>query len=113
MSRELELPRVEVEGRFARAERLAEQHGTHQQKLHCAYVKAWTSFWWHDDFHTFNHIYDNVERLAIGSSQVTDIQLLANLWQLLWATVQRSQLNAADAKLEVRTKTLRAEGSSS
>ena len=109
LSRELELPRVEVEGRFARAERIAEQYGTHQQKLHCAYAKAWTSFWWHDDFHTFNRIYDDVERLAIGSSQVTDIELLANLWQVLWATVQRSQLDASGAKLEVRTKTLRTE----
>lgn len=109
VSRELELPRVEVEGRFARAERIAEQYGTYQQQLHCAYAKAWTSFWWHDDFHTFNRIYDDVERLAIGSSQVTDIELLANLWQVLWATVQRSQLDASSAKLEVRTKTLRAE----
>jgi hypothetical protein len=109
LSRELELPRVEVEGRFARAERIAEQYGTHQQQLHCAYAKAWTSFWWHDDFHTFNRIYDDVERLAIGSSQVTDIELLANLWQVLWATVQRSQLDDSGAKLEVRTKTLRAE----
>lgn len=109
LSRELELPRVEVEGRFARAERVAEQYGTYQQKLQCAYDKAWTFFWWHDDFNTFNRIYDEVERLAIGSSQVTDIELLANLWQLLWATVHRSQLHASDAKLDTRTKTLRVE----
>lgn len=109
LSRELELPRVEVEGRFARAERVAEQYGTHQQKLQCTYAKAWTTFWWHDDFHTFNAIYDDVERLAIGSSQVTDIELLANLWQVLWATVQRAQLDASDAKLNARTQSLRAE----
>lgn len=109
LSRELELPRIEVEGRFARAERVAEHYGTHQQKLQCAYDKAWTSFWWHDDFSAFNCIYDNVERLAVGSSQVTDIELLANLWQLLWATVKRSQLNVLDAKLDTRTKTLRTE----
>jgi hypothetical protein len=109
LSRELELPRVEVEGRFVRAERIADQYGTHQQKLHCAYDKAWTSFWWHDDFSAFNEIYEDVERLAVNSNQVTDIELLANLWQLLWATVQRSQLNLSDAKLEKRTKTLRLE----
>ncbi|MBH8578235.1 hypothetical protein I8752_35890 [Nostocaceae cyanobacterium CENA369] len=109
LSRELELPRVEVEGRFARAERIAEQYGMHQQKLRCAYAKAWTAYWWHDDFHTFNRIYDDVERLAIESSQVTDIEKLANLWQLLWTTVQRSQLEAYDAKLEARTKTLHTE----
>ncbi|QLE59999.1 hypothetical protein [Nostoc sp. TCL26-01] len=109
LSRELELPRVEVEGRFARAERIAEQYGIHQQKLRCAYAKAWTAYWWHDDFHTFNRIYNDVERLAIESSQVTDIEKLANLWQLLWTTVQRSQLEVNDAKLEARTKTLHTE----
>lgn len=109
LSRELELPRVEVEGRFARAERIAEQYGMHQQKLRCAYAKAWTAYWWHDDFHLFNRIYDDVERLAIESSQVTDIEQLANLWQLLWATVQRSQLETYNAKLEARTKTLHTE----
>lgn len=107
LSRELELPRVEVDGRFVRAERVAEQYGTHQQKLQCAYDKAWTSFWWHDDFNTFNQIYNDVEHLAVGSDQVTDIELLASLWQLLWATVQRSQLNDSAAKLDARTKILR------
>lgn len=109
LSRELELPRIEVDGRFARAERVAEQYGTHRQKLQCAYDKAWTSFWWHDDFNTFNQVYDSIECLAVGSDQVTDIELLANLWQLLWTTVQRSQLNASDAKIDARTEALRIE----
>ncbi|MBE9227256.1 hypothetical protein IQ264_17660 [Phormidium sp. LEGE 05292] len=109
LARELELPRIEVDGRFARAERVAEQYGTHRQKLQCAYDKAWTSFWWHDDFNTLNQIYDSVECLAVGSDQVTDIELLANLWQLIWTTVQRSQLNVSDAKIYARTEALRIE----
>ena len=109
LSRELELPRVEVDGRFVRADRIAEQYGTHQQKLRCAYAKAWTAYWWHDDFRSFNAIYNDVEHLAIGSSQVTDIEKLVNLWLLLWATVERSQIENSDAKIEVRTKGLRAE----
>jgi len=109
LARELELSRIEVDGRFARAERVADQYGTNQQKLHCAYDKAWTSFFWHDDFNTFNRLYDDVERLAMGSSQVTDIELLANVWQLLWTSVQRSKLETSLAKLDLRTKNLRAE----
>jgi hypothetical protein len=109
LSRELELPRIEVEGRFARAERIAEQYGTNQQKLRCAYSKAWTAYWWHDDFHAFDCFYNDVERLACGSRQAADLQLLANLWQLLWTTVQRSQIEASNAKLKARTKVLRTE----
>lgn len=109
LARELELPRIEVDGRFARAKRVAEQYGTHLQKLKCAYNKAWTSFWWYEDFNTFNQVYDSVEYLAVDSDQVTDIELLANLWQLLWTTVQRSQLNNSDAKIDARTEVLRIE----
>lgn len=109
LSRELELPRVDVEGRFARADRLAEQYGTHQQKLRCAYARAWTTFWWYDDFHSFNRIYDEVERLAIGSSQATDLELLGNLWLLIHTTVKVSHLEASAAQLDERTKILRTE----
>ncbi len=109
LSRELELPRVEVDGRFARAERIAEQHGTRQQKLQCVYHKALTAFWWHDDLFAFSQIYDDVESLAISTIQISDIELLANLWQLLWATVQSSHLNTSNAKLDTRTKILRTE----
>ena len=45
----------------------------------------------------------------MGSSQVTDIELLANVWQLLWASVQRSKLEISFAKLDLRTKNLRSE----
>lgn len=109
LSRELELPRVEVDGRLARAERIAEQYGTYQQKLRCAYANAWTAYWWYDDFYTLNRIYDEVERLAIGSNQATDIELLGNLLFLLRTTVMMSHLEATVAKLDERTVTLRTE----
>lgn len=109
LSRGLELPRVETDGRFLRAERVAQQYGTIQQLLRCAYAKAWTACHWYDDLHTFNLLYDDVERFTIGSSQATDLQLLVNLWFLLRASVSLSFIETSASKLDERTARLRSE----
>jgi hypothetical protein len=109
LARGLELPRVEVEGRFLRAERIAEREGHRQQRLRISYARAWTAFWWYEDFEELNRLYDQVEELAIGSMQATDLKLLANLWTALYTTVSRTKLDAQDAKIDVRTKRLKSE----
>lgn len=109
LARGLEQARVEVEGRLGRAFRLAEKHGTRQQQLACAYNEAWTYFWWYDDFVSFNKAFDAVEKLALGSPQVTDIELLQNLWQLLFASVKNGHIQHGDARFDERTTTLRKE----
>lgn len=107
LARGLERPRIEVDGRFERAKRAAEKYGTEQQKLRIAYARAWTLFWWYEDYTTFTGAYDDVEHLAKGTSQATDTELLKNLWQLLYAAVSRKDLDASEAKLTERTNTLR------
>jgi hypothetical protein len=109
LARGLERPRIEVDGRFARAEHLAERAGYRQQRLRIIYTKAWSAFWWYDDFNELNRLYDQVEELAIDTMQATDLELLANLWQLLSGSVKRGQLDAAVARLDARTATLKAE----
>ena len=109
LARGLEVPRVEVDGRFERASRFAEERGTTQQQLRCAYQRAWTYFWWYDDFSSFNRQYDLVERLAQDSSQISDTELLKNLWQLLYTSVERNHIDPPDAKLPERTALLEGE----
>jgi hypothetical protein len=106
VARSLELPRMEVDARLERASNLARKYGTVQQQLRSAYNKAWTLFWWYDDFEAFNSAYDDAERLATGSSQITDIVLLQNLWQLLVASVNSRRLDAGKARLRRRTNLL-------
>ena len=107
LARGIELPRVEVEGRFERAVHLAEKRGTKQQQLRCAYNKAWTYFWWYDDFPAFLGAYDAVEALGKGSSEVSDIELLQNLWELLYPAVKTGKSGTVDARIDERTATLR------
>jgi len=109
IARGLELPRADVDGRFERAIRLAHDHGTGQQQLRCAYNKAWSCFWWYDDFTAFNELYATVESLAGGSSQTSDIELLQNLWQLLHASVTNGNIPADKGRVPERTIFLRNE----
>jgi hypothetical protein len=109
LARGLERPRVEVDGRFARAERIATEVGHHQQRLRIAYDKAWSAFWWYDDFNELNRLYDQVKELATGSAQAMDLELLTNLWQLLRATVHRGELDETSTRFARRTRKLKTE----
>jgi hypothetical protein len=109
LARCLERPRVEVEGRFERAIRIAERHGTRQQQLRVAYHKAWTLYWWYDDYLSFIKTYDAVEGLTQGSPQADDTELLKNLWQLLTTAVWTGGLDSAGARLAERTAALKQE----
>ena len=109
LARGLELPRVEVEGRFKRAEDIAKKVGLRPQQLRIVYSKAWTTFWWFNDFEEFHLLYDQVEELASDSNQITELELLSNLWMLLYSTVIRDKLNPQSYKLHERTIKLRRE----
>ncbi len=109
LARGLEYSRADVEGRFARAEQIAKKLGHTQQRLRIAYNKAWTAFWWFDDFDQLNALYDDVETLAIRSDQADDLERLANLWTILNTSINAGELDPKTAKLNKRTIRLRAQ----
>ena len=70
IARGLELPRIEIEGRFQRAETISKKLGHPQQQLRVAYNRAWTAFWWFEDFEQVASLYDAVESLALISHRL-------------------------------------------
>lgn len=102
LARELELPRVEVDGRFIRAVRLADDGGTHRQQLAARYEALWTAFWWFDDTKAIVDGYDGFEALVIDSEQASNLEMLCNLAQLLFNVVLHHHLSAEQAKLRQR-----------
>ncbi|MGA3285517.1 MAG: hypothetical protein ABSD57_13805, partial [Verrucomicrobiota bacterium] len=106
LARSLELPRSDIDGRFLRAKRVAEEHGNEHQQLVVAYQWAWTTYWWFEEYKLFSEQYGEVEAKAKGSENVHDLELLSNLWCGLQSSVRRGLLNAEDAKLDARTKVL-------
>lgn len=83
LARSLGRPRAEVDGRFAQAERIARKISYRQQLLRIAYLRAWTAFWWFEDFAEFYKYYLGVEELAIEDERASDLERLTTLWHLL------------------------------
>ena len=106
LARGLERPRMEVEGRFTQADRLAQDLNHNQQRLRIAYNRAWTAFWWYEDLDEFYHRYIEVERRAADSNQASDIDLLYNLWMLLLPLWDKEQIGIEDEEFESRSQRL-------
>lgn len=82
LARALDRPRHEVDGRFDRAERLAQQTGN-RQKQRIWYQKAWSALWWFDDPEEAARIYDLLAADVLPSAWIWDIDDLVNLWLAL------------------------------
>ncbi len=108
LSRNLERPRIETEGRFDRAIRLADAHGTLRQRFETRYEAIWTAFWWFDDVAYLNASYDGFEAFVIGDSHAINLEFLSNLLQILFNAVIHRLLSAEDGKLAERAEKLAA-----
>ncbi|MGG6898033.1 hypothetical protein [Rhizobium sp. BR 315] len=87
LSRLLEKPRHETDGRFKRAIRLAKKYGTHAQVLRAVYEEAWTAFWWFDDILAVDELYEKIETLAFPMGSAAELGRAHNILQLLVARV--------------------------
>ncbi|TCQ02214.1 hypothetical protein C8J34_12133 [Rhizobium sp. PP-F2F-G36] len=85
LSRQLERPRIETDGRFKRAIRLARKYGTDNHVLRAMYEEAWTDFWWFDDIAAVDELYESIEELAAPTGDAAEIGKVHNLLQLLMA----------------------------
>lgn len=108
LSRNLERPRFETDGRFARAVRLADSEGTSRQRLEIHYEQLWTAFWYFDDFTAVNSGYDNYEAINEKSDHAIDVELLCNLAQLLVNMAIHRHLGASELQLDARIARLTA-----
>lgn len=88
LARSLERSRLEVEGRFERATRIANQYGLKRKELIAVYDWAWTAYFWFEDGAKLNALYDIVEGLAISSEDADDMERLTNLLPLLHTSVR-------------------------
>ncbi len=93
LARQLELPRIDIEGRYHRVNRLAQEFGTLRQKVESIYQWAWTLYWWLEDFHEFGNQYILLEELIKGSRNVYDLEQLFTLWQVLFPLSKSKVIN--------------------
>ncbi|MCA1363409.1 hypothetical protein I6F14_23695 [Bradyrhizobium sp. IC3069] len=107
LSRNLERPRTETDGRFLRAIRLAEADGSYRQKLEAKYEQIWTAFWWFDDVGLVNGAYTEFEKLALCATHSKNLEFLCNLNQLLVNSIGYNHLSRQECKYDERTARLR------
>lgn len=107
LSRNLERPRIETDGRFTRAIRLADENGSYRQRLEAQYEHIWTAFWWFDDFMFLNNSYNSFEDLALQSDHTRNLELLVNVNQLLVNCVVHGHMTREECQLDERTEKLR------
>ena len=105
LAAELDDPRKYIEGLFDRALRFAKEYGTEDQYFSALYKKTWTAFFWFEDFEYFIRHYDEIEKLALASSNIFISERLNNLWTLLFTLSQTSDLVAKE-KLVQKTSSL-------
>lgn len=93
LARELEMPRKKIKGYFERAENIIDEYGTESQLIKIIYQKAWTLFWWFEDYQNFYAVYKRYEKLIEGSYKIVNIEKLFNLWLLLNSIPERDDSN--------------------
>lgn len=79
LSRCLERPRQETEGRFRRALREAKVHGSSIQTFNIIYNHAWTSFFWFHDIDATYSDYLELKEYADNHPTVHTIERLTNI----------------------------------
>lgn len=79
LSRGLERPRMETEGRFNRAQHEAEAHGSSVQRFNITYHHAWTSFFWFHDVNAMYADYLKLKEYANMHTTVHTIELTTNI----------------------------------
>jgi hypothetical protein len=82
LARGLDRSRVEIDGRFDRAERIASRSGGARQLFRVVYNRAWTAYWWFDDIAELDRLYKVAEPLALDGEWIWNLGKLVNLWQV-------------------------------
>lgn len=108
LSRRLERPRYETEGRFQRAIDYARKYGANYQELRAVYEYAWTRFWWFDDVQGMQDLYERVEDIAFDTDQAGHISKVCNLFQLIAGQIINRQNTAENLNFYARSGALRA-----
>ncbi|WP_417794819.1 hypothetical protein [Terasakiella pusilla] len=103
LSRNLERPRFETEGRYHRAINLAKKSGSHDQVLRANYEYCWAMFWFHDDVEPMNRMYEEIENIALSSGTAADLSKVGNYLNVMTSHAARNFETAEHLNLDERS----------
>jgi hypothetical protein len=102
LSRNLERPRFETEGRYRRAITVAAKNGSHDQIMRAKYEFCWAMFWFHDDIEPMNRMYEEIEAIALSSGTAADLSKVGNYLSLMSSHVAQNFETAEHLNLDER-----------
>ena len=83
LSRMLEKPRDEVDGKFERAIRFCKKTDNHKQWVRIHYQRAWTNLNWYDDYPAFITEFNNFKKRVSVAPATAYLELYVNLFNVL------------------------------
>lgn len=102
LSRSLDRPRVETEGRFNRALRECERYGSSQQKFNIVYDHAWTSLFWFEDIDTMYNDFLKLKEFVNESCSVIRIEKITNILTNLINAESVGLIDSEKVELEIK-----------
>ncbi|MCT4614459.1 MAG: hypothetical protein N4A49_06255 [Marinifilaceae bacterium] len=100
LSRKLEKPREEIEGKFDRAIRFCKKVNSKKQWIRIHYQRAWTYLYYYDDFSGFIEEYNAFKKIISEDSSISEIELYVNLFNSLRGACS-ANCNLADYNIEI------------
>lgn len=104
ISRMLEKPRDEVEGKFNRAFRICEKVNNEKQWLRLHYQKAWTYINWYDDYSSFTQEFKNFKKYISKTSSISDVELYVTLFHLLTSIESLGKRKLSDFQINLENE---------
>ena len=101
LSRKLERPRDEIEGKFDRAFRFCKKVNNPKQWIRIYYQRAWTYLNYYDDYSLFIDDYKCLKTYISKNSSIHDIELYFNLVNLLNSIWVSKYCNLSDYGIEI------------
>lgn len=100
LSRMLEKPRDEVEGKFDRAFRFCKKINNEKQWVRLHYQRAWTYMNWYDDYPLFINEYKELKKHISNTSNISEVELYNNLFNLLRGLEYSDNCNLSEVGID-------------
>lgn len=102
LSRMLEKPRDEIEGKFDRSFRFCEKVNNSKQWIRLHYQRAWTFLNWYDDYSSFIDEYKSFKKYISKTSSISEIELYVNFFNLLRSLSASGNCDLSEYQIDIQ-----------
>lgn len=100
LSRMLEKPRDEIEGKFDRVHRFCKKLDVTKYYIKYHYQRAWTYLYWYDDYESFIEQYIELKKYITDETNIDYIELYFNLYNSLFGFMNSQDIRSQEIDLQ-------------